>query len=246
MGLKFSKKDKVEELRVRQLPTIEDKDEIVAVLTDEPDNAIANLDYGVYLSHIEKNYDLAEQYLAYAVECDPLSAKCIGFYALFLELEKKNFEKAGELYKKGYDMVCKIQVLGEDEVNFMCNYAIFQKNAMKNPQKAEEYYLRLIASNPNHAIAHGDYGILLSSDLKEYDRADHHFKRAAELEPNVAHWQLAYGNFLKDKKKDKKAAKQYYTAAKEAKLYHKQMEKEKIRKEKERIKAARKAFEDDD
>jgi hypothetical protein len=37
MGLKFSKKDKVEELRVRQLPSPDDREEIVAVLTDEPD-----------------------------------------------------------------------------------------------------------------------------------------------------------------------------------------------------------------
>lgn len=37
MGLKFSKADKIEEVRVRQLPSPEDREELAAVLTDEPD-----------------------------------------------------------------------------------------------------------------------------------------------------------------------------------------------------------------
>jgi hypothetical protein len=62
----------------------------------------------------------------------------------------------------------------------------------------------------------------------------------------VAHWQLAYANFLKTQKKDKKTSKIYYDAAKAAKQYHKQAEKERIKREKDRVKALRKAFQDDD
>jgi len=245
MGLKISKQDKIEEVRVRKLPSPEDKDEISQILTDEPENAEANTDYATYLTYIEKKGDDAEQYFAYAVELEPLNAKCLGFYALYLELEKKDNERAAALYKKGYEqIICRIQVLGDEQVDFLCNYAIFQRNVMKRPQKADEYYKRLVASNPNHAIAHGDYGILLKDELQEYERADHHLKRAAEIEPNVAHWQLAYANFLKFQMKDSAGAKKYFTAAKAAKKFQQQVDKEVAKKEKERIRQQKKAMKD--
>jgi len=240
MGLKFSKQDKIEEVRIQQLPSSEDREAIAEVLVDEPENPIANLDWGVYLAHVDKNYNDAEQYFAYAIELDKYNAKCIGFYALFLELEKKDIERAGAMYKKGYEeIICKIQILGDDEVNFMCNYAIFQRNALNNPEKADELYRKLIASNPKHAIAHGDYGILLKDGLKDYERADHHLKKAAELAPDVAHWQLAYGKFLKSQKNEK-AAKPYLDAAKELKKLQRQKEKESVKKEREKLKKEKK------
>lgn len=120
----------------------------------------------------------------------------------------------------------------------MCNYAIYQKNALNNPQKADALYKRLIASNPKHAIAHGDYGILLDV-LKDYERADDHLKKAAELAPDVAHWQLAYGNFLKAQKNEK-GAKPYFAAAKALKKIQRQKEKDSVKKERERQKKEKK------
>jgi len=241
MGLKFSKEDIIEEVRVQQLPTIEDRDEIIEVLTDEPDNAEANLNYAVYLAHIEKKYDEAEQYFAYAVEQDRYSAKCIGFYALFLEITKKEIERAGTLYKKCYDdIITKKQVLGNDEVNFVCNYAVYYKNCLNDPNKADQLYKRLIAANPSHAIAHGDYALLLKDVLKEYDRAEDHFQKAVALAPDVAHWQLAYGNFLKHQKKDVKGSKPYFEAANKLKKVERSKEKESVKQERLRLKQEKK------
>jgi len=239
MGLKSSKHDTIEEVRVQQLPTFEEKPTIIAELEADPENSIVNLNYAIYLAHCDKNYEEAEKYFVYAIEVDKYSARCLGFYALFLEVSKKDIVKAGEMYKMGYnEIICRAQVLGDDEVNFMCNYAIYQKNAMKKPEKAEELYKRLIASNPNHAIAHGDYGILLKDIIKDYEKADNHLKKAAELAPTVPHWQLAYAKFLKFQKKDKKSAKPYFAAAKALTKVEKQKEKErKVLEKKERRKS---------
>jgi len=215
MGQKHSKKDVVEEIRVQQLPTPEDKEKILADLEGDPQDANLNVDYAVYLAHCEKKYEEAEQYFIKAMELDAYSIKPIGHYALFLEITKKQVAEAGVLYKKAYDeIICRAQALGDNEVNFMCNYAIYLKNVLQKMDSAEAIYKRLIASNPNHAIAHGDYGILLKDVVKDYEKAGSHLKRAAELDPHSPHWLLAYANYLKYQKKDKKTSKQYYKTVK--------------------------------
>ena len=93
------------------------------------------------------------------------------------------------------------------------NYANFLKNQRKDDARAEEYYLRAIAADPNHANTLGNYALFLQIQRKDDARAEEYYLKAIAADPNHANTFGNYAVFLKNQRKDDARAEEYYLKA---------------------------------
>ncbi|MBL9142131.1 MAG: tetratricopeptide repeat protein [Verrucomicrobiaceae bacterium] len=143
----------------------------------------------------------------------PESAELLGNYALFLENERKDMDKAEEFYKRAIEVDPK-------KAKNLGNYAVFLMNELKDMDKAEEFYKRAIEADPKHANNLGSYANFLVDERKDMDKAEEFYKRAIEADPKHANNLGNYANFLLHERKEMDKAEEFYKRAIEADPKH--------------------------
>ncbi|ARO88260.1 hypothetical protein EBAPG3_010975 [Nitrosospira lacus] len=136
----------------------------------------------------------------------PSSAELLDSYALFLEIEDRDFEAAEETYKRSLEVNPK-------DARILCNYANFLEAKRANLDVAEELYKRAIEVDPNYTYVLGFYANFLADKRKNWDAAEEIYKRAIEVDPNYRYVLSSYANFLVDKRKNWDAAEEMYKRA---------------------------------
>jgi tetratricopeptide (TPR) repeat protein len=86
-------------------------------------------------------------------------------------------------------------------------------NQRKDDARAEEYYLKALAADPNHANNLGNYASFLKNQRKDDARAEEYYLKAIAAEPNHANTLGNYASFLKNQRKDDARAEEYYLKA---------------------------------
>ncbi len=66
----------------------------------------------------------------------------------------------------------------------------------KDYDRAEEYYQKALAADPNHAITFGNYANFLAGQRKDYDRAEEYYQKAIAADPNHANNLANYAELL--------------------------------------------------
>src|SRR5207244_1401560 len=106
----------------------------------------------------------------------PQSPNLHGSYAVFLELELKEYDAAERMYLKAIS-------LGDSGLAYLGNYASFLHTARNKYHEAEEFYLRAIAEDPTDIVDRANYvGLLLT--LGRWPEAD---SQAVQAWPESAH-----------------------------------------------------------
>jgi len=198
-----------QELRAKVVLKSWKKEDLEMQIQDNPEDPMVMVEYGIYLARKEGNFKEAEQMFERALHMDRNNPDACGAYALYLEAERKDIEKAGEYYETGYNAVCLRAALTEMDANLLCNYAMYCTNIKHNLKKAEDLYKRILISHPNHTEANGNYGQLLKNHLKNLDKAEEKLLKACESAPDDPHYYLVLGRFYSKFKKNSKLAKEY-------------------------------------
>jgi len=185
------------------------KEDLVIQMEDSPDDPMTLVEYAIYLARVERNYEEAERHFERALSMDKSHPNVSGSYALYLEAERKDIEKAGEYYEIAYKSVSLRPTLSELDADMLCNYALYCINVKNNSKKAEELYRRVLVSHPNHTVANGNYGILLSKNQDNIDKAEEKLLKAVDSAPENPHWYLVLGRFYAKTKKNTKLSKEY-------------------------------------
>ena len=124
----------------------------------------------------------------------PESAPLLGNYGLFLEIERKDHDRAEEMFERALS-------LEPENVNNLSNYGLFLMQTRKNHARAREIFERVLKIDPKHANTLGNYALLLHRVGKDYDHAQELFERAVLAEPehpnNLCNFGSFYGKFAK-------------------------------------------------
>ena len=150
------------------------------------------------------------------------NARNLGNYALFLELQRNDYDKAEEYYWRAAEVDPKTLnslatmrtsyvisekttfeqrryqrsvEAGPQNATQLGNYAIFLRNNRRITTKAEEYYQRAVEADPKHANILGNYANFLCDQRKDYDKAEEYYQRAVEADPKHAKFLGNYANF---------------------------------------------------
>jgi len=126
------------------------------------------------------------------------------WWEIELEVDKEiDVEIKNKLYLDGLNKF-------KDSHELLGNYANFLTDIRKEHDKAEEYYLKALESEPKKASYNNNYAIFLKNIRKEHDKAEEYYLKALEGEPNNANYNSNYANFLKNIKKDYDKTEEYY------------------------------------
>ncbi|TYQ16598.1 UNVERIFIED_CONTAM: TPR repeat protein [Acetivibrio alkalicellulosi] len=120
----------------------------------------------------------------------------------FYHVEKKEYKKAEEYYKKAEE---------QGDVGALLNLGVLYKNEYKEYKKAEEYYKKAEEQGDVKALL--NLGILYKNEYKEYKKAEEYYKKAEEQGDVRA--LLDLGVLYDDIYKDYKKAEEYYKKAEE-------------------------------
>ncbi len=139
---------------------------------------------------------------------DPKPANGLGNYALYLEQDRGDMDRAQEYYLLAL-------AANPKSVNTLFNYANFLTNRREEHDGAQQHYQQALALDPKHADLHFAYAFLLENRLADFDGAQEHYLRSLELSPNNPDFLENYANFLKSRG-DLAGARDYYQRALEA------------------------------
>ncbi len=121
----------------------------------------------------------------------PRSAPLLGNYAIFLNNDRKDYDRAEEYYKRAIEADPKHPTI-------LGNYAVFLKNVSKDYDRAEEYYRRAIEADPKNATNLGNYaGFLfargrLVEAIDYIERAEAAQEKGSTLEPELLFYRAAH------------------------------------------------------
>jgi Tfp pilus assembly protein PilF len=141
-----------------------------------------------------------------AIAADPKHASSLGNYALFLCDERRDLDRAQELFERA---------LAADPMraSSLGNYASFLRVERRDLDRAQELYERAIAADPMRASSLGNYANFLCVERRDLDRAQELFERALAADPKDASSLGNYANFLCDERRDFDRAQELYERA---------------------------------
>jgi len=156
----------------------------------------ANLDaYNLYVKGIyhwhkltKENLNKARRYFEQAIEFDPSYASAYAWLAYTYQiLGEFGHMPANEAYPKAKDMALKAIDIDGTAPEAYAVLATIRAYYDWDWADSEAAYKKAVELNPNSAIAHWNYGILLLTPMLRHDEAIAEIKRALELEP-LAPW----------------------------------------------------------
>ncbi|MBF0556982.1 MAG: tetratricopeptide repeat protein [Nitrospirae bacterium] len=136
----------------------------------------------------------------------PNSVSLIGYYAIFLDEQCKNYDEAEKLYKQAI-------TLDPINANSLRNYALFLEFSRKNYDDVEKYYKQAIEVAPNDSGILVNYANFLAYSRKNYDDAEKLYKQAIEIDPNNTDYLRNYAFFLISHRKNYDEAEKFYKQA---------------------------------
>ena len=88
-----------------------------------------------------------------------------------------------------------------------------QARTAKTANEKAAIYIQALQALPDSSELHINFAILLQDSLRDYDRAEQHYKRALALSPDNPNYNGNYAAFLYDIRKDHDLAEQFYKKA---------------------------------
>ncbi|MDQ2631637.1 MAG: tetratricopeptide repeat protein, partial [Actinomycetota bacterium] len=134
-----------------------------------------------------------------------------------VDLEARRFlnndpDRAERIYQEGVERLEDSRLLG--------NYAVFLDTIRKDHKRAEEYYKRALALDPDNASVLNNYALLLTRTRRDPDRAEKYYKHALTLNPDNPNPLGNYALFLDTVRRDPDRAEEYYKRALEIDSEH--------------------------
>lgn len=173
-------------------------------------------------SSVENMFDSETQAILYAYEAKtdnekelrfkkailkfPQGSDVHGYFAVFLEDIRKDYEQAKTYYTKALEI---------DPNNYIHtgNYALMLHEKLEDYEEADIYYRKAIELGPYEAYNIGNYANLLSFIHENLEQAEFYYKKALELEPNDPNYNGNYASFLRRYRKDYNQAEVFYKKA---------------------------------
>ncbi len=125
-----------------------------------------------YKEFNDDNYKTAIDFYKRAIEINE-TAIATGNLALAMYHAGK-VSGVEDVYKRSLE-------LDSDSVTTLINYAVFQKNVIKNYERAEELYKRAINLGTDDAYSTGHYAVFLQCISNDYVQAEKHYKLSMDL-----------------------------------------------------------------
>ena len=158
-----------------------------------------------------KKYDQAIYYYRKGLELDSTNFEILNNLGQILENEKSDFKEARICYEKS--------IKSKPEMDIpRLNLGVLLNRHFKDSEGAKKQYEKILVFDPNNAKAHNNLGNLykVNNPTKEQlEKAEFHFLKAIESNPNYIEALLNYGNFLKVYKKEFEKGNQYYQKIRE-------------------------------
>ncbi len=162
--------------------------------------------YAAFLETQRKNDARAEEYYLKALAADPNHANNLGNYANFL----KNSERT-MLGRRGITSRPSQPIPTTPTTSATTRTS--SRNQRKDDARAEEYYLKAIAADPNHANNLGNYANFLKTSERTMLGRREYYLKALAADPKDADFLGNFANFLKNQRKDDARAEEYYLKA---------------------------------
>lgn len=165
------------------------KENLLESILDQGDHATEALKAAAWRVYANAAHELSKTDIAEAdikfndglIKC-PTSPELHQNYAKFL-MECCDDDNRDEWNAKA-DKNFKIAIeLAPKHARILGNYALFQKNVIKDNEKSEEYYLKAIASDPLLSSNLCNYAIFLNFVRKKFSESEKFYKRAVDSEP---------------------------------------------------------------
>jgi Tfp pilus assembly protein PilF len=133
--------------------------------------------------------DLTDRLYQHMVKVEPNNAEILDNYALFLEQERADLDRAELYYKRTIEAEPTSAVP-------LVNYALFLWDQRGDIDGAEEHFKRAIETEPDRTPGLADYAVFLWQERGDMDSAEVYFKRAIEAAPTASAVLGNYGQFL--------------------------------------------------
>ncbi|KAF0689875.1 Aste57867_18695 [Aphanomyces stellatus] len=171
----------------------------------EPTHAVNLSHYALFLDHIQKRHDDAEEFYLRAVDAAPSdNASALSNYANFLNRVRHDPVRAAAYYER-----C-LQEFPHDVCN-LGNYANFLRYAKQDLATAKVYFDQAVALDPKHINNLSQYASLLCA-MGKLEHADAYYQKALQLNCDNSTICSNYANLLL-KRKQLAPAKAYYLRA---------------------------------
>ncbi|HAA19748.1 MAG TPA: SIR2 family protein, partial [Cytophagales bacterium] len=154
----------------------------------------------------ETDADKAEIWYRKGLAKFPDSARLLGSYALFLNVNQREYDQAEAYYQKA------LAIDSEDEI-FLGSYAFFLHEIRKDYNQAEEYYQKALAIDSENNIFLVSYAIFLHEIRREYDQAEEYYQKALKINPKHVISLVSYAIFLHQIRKKYDQAEAYFQKA---------------------------------
>lgn len=199
------------------------KENLIEGILKQGEHALASIQAAAWRMYASAAHELSKKDVGKAdekfreglIKC-PGSPELHHNYAIFLfelcdKVDKdENYKNADKLFRKAIELAPKYALI-------LGHYALFQKNALKNPDKAEEYYKKAIECDPGHSTNLSNYAIFLNHVRREYSKAEDFYLKAIESNPKNPEYHGNYAQLLFSQGRNNEARKVFV----EAQVIHK-------------------------
>jgi predicted Zn-dependent protease len=107
----------------------------------------------------------------------PQSAELAGSFAVFLETQRHDYDKAEHYYRKALE-------LDPNNAHQTGNFANFLADQRHNYDEAERYFRKALELDSNNANHTSNFAVFLADQRHNYAEAEHYYRKALELDPN--------------------------------------------------------------
>jgi tetratricopeptide (TPR) repeat protein len=165
--------------------------------------------FGVMLHDVGK-HDEAEKYFRRAVQSQPDHPVYLYNLAILLHLVQSKFHDAADTYERCLQLEKGPFHTEELVLNCMSSYAVLLDDCLRDYDRAEEMYLKVLQIQPGDTRSLSNYARLLQNVRHDYDQAEQYYRRALEADPNNPLTLYNFAVLLHTVKNDNASAAQYY------------------------------------
>ena len=166
-------------------------DTLEEYLKSDPHNCKVRLQLAQHILYGLKNEEYGLMQLDAVMDLDPDYVDGLKAQISYLAENKKNNKVTNEKFQRLIEL--------EPTGDIFNTYARFLRNQMIDFPKAQEYYEKAIALNPNKFEYHQNYAALLLNDIKDYEKAKEELEILMRLKPEDWKVKDNYNRLLREK-----------------------------------------------
>jgi len=159
-------------------------DTLEAYLATDPHNVYARMELAQILVYSLKNRESGLFQLGIVLDLDPDNTDALKAAATVKSSDRSREAEADGDYRHLVALLELDLERNREEYAAVCAaYAVFLRKQRKDYARAEEYYEKAVAMDPNRYEYHQDYAVFLLNECRDYVKARHELEEVLRIKP---------------------------------------------------------------